>query len=288
MKKTISMALGLLAAATGLASTTMDPAHKQAYGANVGWINAAGDVTHGAVIGQAVCSGYLYGANVGWIHLGDGSPVDGQAYGNASATDYGVNHDGLGQLTGYAYGANIGWINFEQTHGQPRVDLLTGVLSGSVWGSNVGWISLSNALAFARTETLNPGPDSDADGIPDHWEYAHFGQLAKLSKDGADLDGDGASDVDEYFAGTDPGDATDVLVITDFQINGTTHAVTWPAKPNRLYTLQYTTALSNGTSWVTAAAPFVPASGAAVTKPVSGMGDAVRFYRVQAAPPLYP
>jgi hypothetical protein len=33
-------------------------------------------------------------------------------YSNTSGTDYGVNHDGAGELFGYAWGANIGWIQF--------------------------------------------------------------------------------------------------------------------------------------------------------------------------------
>ena len=48
---------------------------------------------------------------MGWIHLGDGTPANGIRYQNNSASDYGVNHDGLGNLSGLAYGANIGWIN---------------------------------------------------------------------------------------------------------------------------------------------------------------------------------
>ena len=40
------------------------------------------------------------------------------------------------------------------------------------YGANIGWISLANAQAFVRTETLEPGPDSDGDGIPGAWELA--------------------------------------------------------------------------------------------------------------------
>ena len=68
-----------------------------------------------------------------------------------------MNNDGLGNLRGYAYGANIGWINFEQTYGQPKVNLLTGQLSGYVWSANCGWISLSNAVAYVQTDTIQQG-----------------------------------------------------------------------------------------------------------------------------------
>jgi hypothetical protein len=111
------------------ASTTIDTTHRYAYGANVGWMNWVGDTNHGAVIGEYVCSGNIYSANVGWINLGSGSPANGIHYQNLSANDYGVNQDAAGNLSGYAYGANIGWIKFEQTYGQPKIDLLTGHLS---------------------------------------------------------------------------------------------------------------------------------------------------------------
>jgi len=279
-------AIGL--AVTVHADTTIDPTNSTAYSANAGWINAEADTTNGAVIGQAFCEGYLYGANVGWIHLGDGDPVDHIAYANDSASDFGINHDGLGNLTGYAYGANIGWINFEQTYGQPKVNLTTGNLSGYVWGANAGWISLSNALAYVRTQTLGTGPDSDSDGIPDSWEYGHTNSLNVLSNAGTDSDGDGISDVDEYGADTNPFDVGDYLVITDFQIQGTTNDITWPVKTTRLYTLQHAAALSNSLVWADTGSSFIPSSGPDVTETVPGVTDPARFYRVRVSLPLSP
>src|SRR6185295_16893447 len=113
------------------AASTINPANKFSYGANIGWLDWRGDTNSGAVIGEYVCSGYIWSANVGWIHLGSNAPANGIQYQNNSATDFGVNHDGIGNLRGLAYGANIGWINFENT-GAPKVDLKTGTLSGFI------------------------------------------------------------------------------------------------------------------------------------------------------------
>ena len=275
----------LCCTATVLAASTIDPDNKYAYGANMGWVNAYADNgTNGAVIGQAFCSGHMYGANVGWIHLGDGAPANNMAYGNTSATDYGINHDGLGNLSGYAYGANIGWINFEQGQGKPKIDLLTGALSGYAWGANVGWINLSG-LATLSLAIL----DTDGDGIPDAWEFGHTNTLVVLDKNGKDSDGDGIPDVGEYAGDTDPFDPGDFLRITDFEVVGmTTNNVTWPVKTTRLYTLQHAAALSNGMEWTMTSSSFIPPSGPEVMEPVIGVADTNRFYRVQAEPPLSP
>jgi len=197
--------------------------------------------------------------------------------------DYGINHDGLGNLTGYAYGANIGWVTFEST-GDPTVNLETGELSGYAWGANVGWISLSTLA----TLTLDSGPDTDADGIPDAWEYGHTNVLNVLADGGTDSDGDGVPDVDEYGADTDPFADGDFLRITAFQAASDTNLVTWPANNTRQYTLQHALALTNAIPWSATTTPFIPSTSGDVTETVPGVTDPARFYRVQAAPPLSP
>src|SRR5215469_10509043 len=123
------------------AGTSIDPVNRYGYGGNIGWIDWVADTNNGAVLGNYVCSGYLYSANIGWINLGSGNPLNGIQYQNNSVSDFGVNQDGLGNLSGYAWGANIGWITFEQTYGKPKINLLSGVLSGYAWSANCGWIS---------------------------------------------------------------------------------------------------------------------------------------------------
>lgn len=273
-----------------VADTTVDASHPYAYGANIGWLNARGDITNGAVLGHSYCTGYLYSANCGWIGLGNG-PTNGWQYGNASANDWGVNHDGQGDLTGYAYGANIGWIAFEQTYGQPKIDLQTGNLSGYVWGSNVGWISLSNAQAYVRTETLDAGPDTDADGIADAWEYARAGDLTTLSDGGHDEDGDGVSDVEEYAADTDPGLDTEYLAITQLaRVNGT-NTVSWESRPTRFYMVESTNAVPSDAvgGWTDAGGGMIgPPETTPTTAEMTDSGNDALFYRVRAVMPLAP
>ncbi len=254
------LAVFALTAATALADSTIDPTDKYAYGANIGWTNWKHDqpsAPEGAVIGLSYCSGHIYGANVGWIDLGDGTPDDGIAYSNGSATDYGVNIGSINTfaneatLIGNAYGANIGWITFEQTHGQPKIDLLTGEFSGHAYSANCGWINLGNGTEAAlTTATLDQGDDTDADMIPDWWELQRVTaaglmpiDLTHLSKT-TDSDGDGETDLEEFAADTDPFESGDVLSIEVWTATPgaipaeDTISLFWTTKSTRLYDVQ--------------------------------------------------
>lgn len=245
------------------AASTIDPAHRFAYGANIGWVDCRADGANGAVVGEYVCSGWIYSANCGWIGLGSGAPTNGVRYCNASASDYGVNHEPGGRLRGFAYGANIGWVAFE-SNGAPRVNLATGALDGCAYGANVGWISLSNAFACVRTASVRAGADADADAIPDAWEILRAGRTGWLGRSG-DADGDGASDFEEYVADTDPLDSGDVLRVTDFTV-GDSMRVSWRPSPSRLYRLSGRAPGPAGeaewsTDWATGGATEVPLPG---------------------------
>src|SRR5260221_3320738 len=230
----------------GRAAATINSSNKYAHSANLGCMDWRGDANSGVVIGEYVCSGYIYAANVGWIHLGSNAPANGIRYQNNSATDYGVNHDGQGNLYGCAWGQNIGWLVFTNTTATgplvsthvPRVDLKSGKLGGYAYSANCGWISLSNAFAFVQTDTIAGGADSDANGLPDAWERQNFGALGVNPN--ADPDGDGMSNKEEYLAGTNPNDPNDDLAITAFGAlpGGTMAAITWKSTLTRCYYLQ--------------------------------------------------
>jgi hypothetical protein len=280
----------LAASLAARAATTIVAPNQYAYGANVGWLDARANAANGAAIGQYYCTGHVWSANCGWIGLGN-KPTNGWRYSNASATDWGVNHDGAGNLSGYAWGANVGWIVFEQTTGFPRIDLRTGNFSGYAWGANVGWISLSNAQAYVCTGALLPGSDSDGDGMPDAWEYRWAGNLTTLSGGSHDQDGDGVPDVAEYPADTDPTDDADLLAIVSLEKGSATDRISWTTRPTRLYRMEVTNALPSGASggWLDLLGMNVGPMGispAFLQLPASPA--TIRFYRVQAVVPLSP
>ena len=267
------------------ALTTINPANKRAYGASIGCIDWRGDTNSGAVIGEYVCSGYVWGANVGWINLGSGAPTNGIRYQNLSATDFGVNHDGLGNLRGYAYGANIGWIHFEAI-GAPKVDFKTGNLSGCAYSANCGWIGLSNGFAFVQTDIIAPGA-AGSNGLPVAWMLTHFGTTNVNVN--ADPDGDGMSNREEYLAGTSPTDANDHLAITAYTTapGGTLATVTWKSTPTRCYSIQKNLDLSTS-PWLDSGLGLVAPDGATTSRTFADTNAPMRFYRVQAVRPLAP
>jgi len=271
------------------AATTIDSVNRYAYGANIGWMDwsgGSGETANGVVIGAYVCSGYIYSANVGWINLGSGSPANGIQYQNNSATDFGVNLDGLGNLSGYAYGANIGWINFTNT-GAPRINMITGQLSGSVWSANCGWISLSNAVAYVQTDTISPGALA-SDGLPFAWLLSNFGSTNVNAN--ADPTGKGMTIAQDYLAGTDPNNVNSILRITaeSFSSGGTSALLTWDSVPTRYYYIQKTPSLTLAV-WADSGLGIVsPSAGSTTTAGFTDTNAPMRFYRIQAVRPLTP
>jgi hypothetical protein len=290
---------GLWLAAAALATradSTINSIDRHAYGANLGWIDSRANGEHGARVGEFTCAGYFYAANVGWINLGSGEPAGGVYYANDSAADFGVNRDPLGQLTGCAWGANIGWLLFTnrtaagEVYDAPRVDPFTGSFSGYVFAPNVGWITLSNLFAHVKTDVVTPGADSDADGIPDGWELSHVDGLDRMTAT-SNLDGDLATDRQEYLADTDPMTGGDELRITGFNASadGRSGTITWTTRPTRLYRIEERLGLDLGLTWGDAGFGWMPPDpGVTTTRTLIDNTAAQRYLRVEATPPLAP
>ena len=135
----VALLAGTLAARAG--NTGTDPAHKYAWGENVGWANAQSanhDVTVHYYEGTGGwLSGYAWGENVGWIGMGS---AGGGPYANNTSNNWGVNLAANGDLSGYAWGENVGWINFGATQCDAAINPANGEFSGHAWGDNIGWL----------------------------------------------------------------------------------------------------------------------------------------------------
>lgn len=280
----VAALLGGLSVQTGLSATSINIDNAFAYGANIGWLNLRGDGTGGAELGLFYSTGYVWSPNVGWIRLGSGTPANGWAYANDSENDWGVNHDGDGNLTGYAYGANIGWLNFGhgETGYEPQVDFQTGALSGYIWGANVGWISLSNSQAFAQTDHLAPGPDGTVAGVPSAWEAMM----------GTNLDGMSDDEVRLYYTwGSNPTTPNGARItwIEEGTIGGSNAVqVTWGTRASRQYQLEMTPDLLDDEAWEDAGFGVMNGVNGAILRSIPYADTTNRFFRVRPHVPLVP
>jgi Bacterial TSP3 repeat len=280
MKAIILFLLPVIGIGIAVGQSTISSTARYAHAANAGWIDFRADTTSGARVADTTLSGYAYAANFGWIHLGSGTPANGHTYSNTTATDYGVNLSPSGTLTGSAYAANVGWITFEQSYGQPRLDLRTGTFSGSAYSANLGWISLATTFSTLATTTI-ARPDTDGDGIADSWEMLNFGNLTTATAT-SDRDGDGASDLAEYNAGTLPTDPASLLRITAHSYpSPTTASLTWTSVPTRNYRLEYDEDLAG--PWTNSALGTLAPTGALTSGNLTALTAVPRrFYRAVA------
>lgn len=151
-------------------------------------------------------------------------------------------------------------------------------VGGGVYPNWVAKESLLGEPATLEFEGLLIGDaDTDADGLPDDWENWVFGDLrAKGTDDG---DGDGADNRAEFFAGTDPKNAEEVLRILELQAGpGQKSRLRFKFAPSRHYRVETGSTLG---SWQPAEGHLVfSPSGAATWTANEPAADGVQFFRL--------
>lgn len=126
---------------------------------------------------------------------------------------------------------------------------------------------LSEAVSVATW-----GADDNSDGIPDEWQRENWGKVWPAA--GADTDGDGASNLAEFLAGTDPTDSASVLAVALSPREQGIY-IEWATRPGCYYQVQFT---SDFQSWTdVGTARFAPSTADSV--PMES-GGATKYYRV--------
>ena len=127
--------------------------------------------------------------------------------------------------------------------------------------------------------------DTDSNGLPDWWEMDYFGVIGVIPN--LDADGDGATNLQEYLAGTNPRSAASKLAITQTARirDGATSAfrIVFPSVSGITYRVEYSDTLALG-SW-TALVPDLIGTGGTLQAVDSAVAThPKRFYRVGVVP----
>ena len=123
--------------------------------------------------------------------------------------------------------------------------------------------------------------DADGDGLPDAWEIQNFGSIYDpRAKPNADPDGDGFTNLQEYFAGTNPTNTSSRLQIDSASRTGGSTTLQFIAVAGKTYSVLYRDDLSSGT-WLKLTNVSAQGSTGAMTigDPTSG-SVTTRFYRL--------
>lgn len=124
--------------------------------------------------------------------------------------------------------------------------------------------------------------DSDDNGIPDWWEARYSGAIHGLTAE-ADPDGDGASNLQEWLAGTDPTNAASRLAIAGIGTASTPPILVFQGLSNRLYHIDACLELSGTDSWSEASSNAINGANQLVTwTDTTAALPSNRFYRIRA------
>ncbi|HMJ64686.1 MAG TPA: thrombospondin type 3 repeat-containing protein, partial [Candidatus Binatia bacterium] len=155
----------------------------------------------------------------------------------------------------------------------------TGLGAGSTHTFQLAYI-----MAGGQRSTLSDpasgttwGEDENLDGLPDDWQVRYWGpKRADWPPGNIDSDGDGASNADEFMAGTDPTDAQSVLKMWITR-SAQGRRLNWTAQPGFIY--QVLTANDVISGWTNVGGPrFAPGTSDSI--PIVGGAGGTAFYRI--------
>jgi fibronectin type 3 domain-containing protein len=134
----------------------------------------------------------------------------------------------------------------------------------------------------AATESLS---SSEASAQPlsalQNWRQANFGTIANSgdAADGADPDGDGQANAQEFAAGTNPNNAASALRVSQVQPSGNDLVVSFATVVGRTYSVERSDTLQSG-SWTPVQSGIAGTGGVVQITDPNAAAQPKRFYRI--------
>jgi len=155
-----------------------------------------------------------------------------------------------------------------------------GLRQGSEYAFRISYV-----LANGRESVLSNysasrtwGRDFSQDGLPDDWQREYFGvESSDWPGPGMDSDNDGATNMDEFLAGTNPSDFDSKLKLRLVKME-MGQRLTWLAEPGSVYQVQHSEGIGSNMNWMSIGRPLVASEGN-VGLSLEAVGD-VAFYRI--------
>jgi fibronectin type 3 domain-containing protein len=190
----------------------------------------------------------------------------------------GLSWDAVSGATGYT-------IQRASSNGGPYTLIAAGVTATSYIDSGLDdgatWYYIIAAQGLQGTGVASAPTSATTYTAVENWRLTHFGTTANsgTAADGADPDGDGMTNAQEFTAGTDPNDSASVLAITQIAKSGNDMAVSFASTAGKTYRVDYSDALQSG-SWATVQDNITGTGGVLQITDIGGAAQSKRCYRV--------
>lgn len=184
-------------------------------------------------------------------------------------------------ITNYAmsgFPANGNWyVNLNSDWTKYGADFANRGSSMMSVSGGTGSVSVGPYSVLVLSRSALPNLDADGDGLFNGWEQQYFGSPIAANAS-ADSDSDGANNLQEQAAGTDPNAASSVLKITDLQVASGNATLTWQGGSSARQIVQHAADLSGTWTGIFTNQPPTPITNSMVV-PAPGSGS--RFFRIQ-------
>jgi hypothetical protein len=233
----------------------------------------------------------------GKLSLSFASYIDIEAKRPASESKRALSHPGAASLLsqpGYFLTTLTNGAGFVLlTNNNNLTGAFTNVASGGLLTTTDGYARFT--VLYAGSKMLRITNlfiiDSDSDGMPNWWEDEH-GLDKNVTDGGLDLDGDGASNLAEYRAGTNPDSDNSVFRVVSLQRESNNTRITWNTVGGKAYVVQTNVVVNGGLSTNFAdLSPLIPTladDAESTTNYVHTNGFNLnfpaRYYRIRLAP----